>query len=112
MNTLTYKGYIGSVNFSEEDNMFLGKIERINALVNFKGESVKELTKAFHKAVDNYLKFCKEEGITPQKPYSGSFKVRITPEAHGKLALLAKKSGVSLNTYIKQILERQIAMMQ
>ena len=39
MNTLTYKGYIGSVSFSEKDNVFFGKIEGINGLVNFEGFS-------------------------------------------------------------------------
>lgn len=38
--------------------MFFGKIEGINGLVNFEGESVKELTDAFHEAVDNYLAYC------------------------------------------------------
>ena len=51
MNTLTYKGYMGSVNFSEKDSVFFGKIEGIDGLVNFEGESVKELTEAFHEAV-------------------------------------------------------------
>ena len=50
MNTLTYKGYIGSVAFSEKDNVFFGKIEGINGLVNFEGESVKELTNALQPA--------------------------------------------------------------
>jgi predicted HicB family RNase H-like nuclease len=55
---MTYKGYIGSVAFSEKDNVFFGKIEGINGLVNFEGESVKELTEAFHEAVDDYLAIC------------------------------------------------------
>ena len=55
MNTLTYKGYIGLVSFSEKDNVFFGKIEGINGLVNFEGESVNELREAFHEAVDDYL---------------------------------------------------------
>ena len=63
MNTLKYKGYIGSVAFSEKDNVFFGKIEGIDGLVNFEGESVKELTDAFHEAVEDYLEYCKEEGI-------------------------------------------------
>lgn len=48
MNTLRYKGFIGSVNFSEEDSVFFGKIEGINGMVNFEGQSVQELTEAFH----------------------------------------------------------------
>lgn len=111
MNTLKYKGFIGSVNFSEKDNVFFGKIEGINGLVNFEGDSVKELTNAFHEAVEDYLAYCEEEGIEPQKSYSGSLNVRITPETHRQIAILAKQTGVSINAFIKQALEKQIAMM-
>lgn len=61
MNTLNYKGFIGSVNFSEEDGVFFGRIEGINGMVNFEGESVKELTKAFHEAVSDYLSYVEAE---------------------------------------------------
>lgn len=111
MNTLSYKGYIGSVNFSEKDNVFFGKIEGINGLVNFEGESVKELTAAFHEAVDDYLAYCEDEGIQPHKSYSGTLNVRITPEIHSQVAILAKRAGLSINAFIKQALEKQIAMM-
>ena len=60
MNTMTYKGYLGSVSYSEKDQVFFGKVESINGLVNFEGESVKELTNAFHEAVDDYLAYIKE----------------------------------------------------
>ena len=66
MNTMTYKGYLGSVNYSEKDQVFYGKIEGINGLVNFECESVKELTEAFHEAVDDYLAYC--EDIVSQFP--------------------------------------------
>ena len=111
MNTLTYKGYMGSVNFSEKDSVFFGKIEGIDGLVNFEGESVKELTSAFHEAVDDYLEYCKAEGIEPHKSYSGSLNIRITPEIHSRIATLAKQTGVSLNAFIKKALENQIATM-
>ena len=64
INTMTYKGYLGSVAFSQKDNVFFGKIEGINGLVNFEGESVKELTEAFHEAVDDYLAYCEDESIS------------------------------------------------
>lgn len=111
MNTLTYKGYIGSVHFSEKDGVFFGKIEGINGLVNFEGESVKELTEAFHEAVDDYIEYCKVEGIEPHKSYSGTLNIRITPEIHSRIATLAKQTGVSINSFIKKALENQIATM-
>ena len=111
MNTLTYKGYIGSVAFSEKDNVFFGKIEGIDGLVNFEGESVKELTDAFHEAVDDYLAYCAEEGIEPHKSYSGSLNVRLSPEIHSRVAMLAKQAGISINAFIKEAVEKQVASM-
>ena len=111
MNTLNYKGYIGSVAFSEKDNVFFGKIEGINGLVNFEGESVKELTDAFHEAVDDYLEYCKEAGIEPHKSYPGSLNIRISPETHSRIAVLAKQAGISINAFIKSAVEKQIAML-
>lgn len=110
MNTITYKGYIGSVAFSEKDNVFFGKIEGINGLVNFEGESVKELTEAFHEAVDDYLAYC-EEGIEPHKSYSGSLNIRLSPETHSRIAILAKQAGISINAFIKAAVEKQISLM-
>ena len=108
MNTMTYKGYLGSVAYSEKDNVFFGKIEGINGLVNFEGESVKELTDAFHEAVDDYLAYCKDEGIEPDKSYSGVLNVRLAPAIHRKIAILARQAGQTINAYIKETLEEKV----
>ena len=107
MNTMSYKGYIGSVAFSEKDNVFFGKIEGINGLVNFEGESVKELTDAFHEAVDDYLAYCQDEGIEPEKSYTGVLNVRLKPAVHRQIAILAKQAGMTINSYIKEALEEK-----
>ena len=111
MNTLKYKGFIGSVAFSEKDNLFFGKIEGIDGLVNFEGESVNELAGAFHEAVDDYLAFCEAEGIAPHKSYTGTLNVRLTPEIHSRMAFLAKQAGMSINSFIRTAVEKQIAAM-
>lgn len=108
MNTMTYKGYYGSVNYSDKDQVFFGKIEGINGLVNFEGESVKELTAAFHEAVDDYLAYCADEGIEPDKSYTGVLNVRLTPAIHRQIAHLALQAGVSINAYIKEALEEKV----
>ena len=79
--------------------------------VNFEGQSVQELTEAFHEAVDDYLAYCEEEGIQPHKSYSGSLNVRLTPEIHSHIAMLAQRAGISINAFIKQALEKQITAM-
>lgn len=108
MNTMTYKGYLGSVAYSEKDNVFFGKIEGINGMVNFEGESVKELTDAFHEAVDDYLAYCKEEGIEPDKSYTGVLNVRLTPAIHRQVAILARQAGLTLNAFIKEAVEEKV----
>lgn len=108
MNTMSYKGYIGSVEYSEKDQVFFGKVEGINGLVNFEGESVSELTSAFHEAVDDYLAYCKDEGIEPDKSYTGNLNVRLTPTIHRQIAILAKQAGMSINAYIKKAMEEKV----
>ena len=108
MNTLKYKGYIGSVAYSEPDKVFFGKIEGIDGLVNYEGESVKELTAAFREAVDDYLIFCEEHNCKPEKSYTGTFNVRIAPATHRDIAQLAAEAGISINAFVKNALSYAI----
>ncbi len=108
MNTLKYKGYIGSVAYSEPDKVFFGKIEGIEGLVNYEGESVQELTAAFHEAVDDYLIFCEEHNWKPQKSYTGAFNVRISPATHRDIANRASEAGISINAFVKKALDEAV----
>jgi len=104
MNTLKYKGYVGSVAYSEPDKVFFGTLEGIDDLVTYEGESVQELTAAFHEAVEDYLAFCQDHGEKPQKSYTGTFNVRIDPETHREIAYLATEAGISINAFVKRVL--------
>ena len=103
-NYLEYKGYIGTVEFSAEDKIFLGKIQGINDLVTFEGSSVAELEKSFHESVVDYLETCAVLNKAPEKVFKGSFNVRISRELHQKTALLASKKGLNLNDVVKEAL--------
>lgn len=59
----------------------------------------------------DYLAYCKEEGIEPHKSYSGSLNVRLTPDIHSRIAVLTKQTGVSINAFIRNAIEKQIAAM-
>jgi len=101
-NCLQYKGYTGSIEFSEEDSVFHGKVIGIKSLISFEGKSVTNITEDFHNAIDEYLKFCTENNIEPEKPFKGSFNVRITPDLHRQLALYSSSSGRSLNSTVEE----------
>ena len=106
--TITHKGFIGSVHFSAEDKVFHGKIEGINDLVTFEGSSVDGLSKAFHEAIEDYIELCKEAKKTPLKSYKGSFNIRVSPEIHGKAITKAKQLGISLNKLVQTAIEHEI----
>ena len=106
---LNYKGFIGSVHFSADDNVFFGKLEGITDLVTFEGETVKELTDAFHYVVDEHVRDCKKENIAAEKSYKGSFNVRLTPELHRRIAVSAKMRGESINKFVFDALNQSVS---
>ena len=62
-NTMEYKGYIGSVEFSEADTVFYGKVLGIRSLISYEGTTAAELIANFHNSVDEYLELCHKEGL-------------------------------------------------
>lgn len=107
-NTMEYKGYIGSVEFSEEDSLFYGKVMGIRALISYEGESAHDLVEDFHSAVDAYLDSCAEQGIEPEKAYKGSFNIRISPELHKQAVIAASARQISLNSFVESSIERAL----
>ena len=69
--TMEYKGYLGSIEFSQEDALFYGKVLGIRALISYEGENAHDLIKDFQNAVDSYLEVCADEGVEPEKAYKG-----------------------------------------
>ena len=105
---MEYRGYIGSVVFSAEDNILHGKLIGIKASISYEGNSVESLTEDFHNAVDEYLETCERKGIKPQKPYKGSFSVRIEPDLHRKAADTAANRGITLNAFVEDAIRHSV----
>lgn len=99
MKTMTHRGYAAKIEYSEEDQRFVGHIAGINDVVGCHGESVAELRAAFEEAVDDYLETCAKLKRAPQKPYSGRLMLRVPPEIHAAVAASAKVSGKSINQW-------------
>jgi len=109
-NTMQYKDYLGSVEFSEEDRLFFGKVLGIRSLVSYEGRTATELVKDFHGAVNDYLALCKQEGREPEKAYRGSFNVRISPELHKQAVIAALSKQVSLNNFVENSIEQALML--
>ncbi len=108
-NTMNYKGYTGSVEFSEKDAVFFGKVMGVRSLISYEGTSVSELVSDFHEAVDDYLAACEAEGVPPEKAYKGSLNIRIDMDLHRRAAMLAICSGITLNRFIEEAIREKVS---
>jgi len=109
---LHHKGYTGVFSLEPDDDAFHGEIAGIRDVVHFSGRSVDELRASFRDAVEDYLQTCAELGRQPDKPYSGRFVVRVSPELHRLAETAAKASGKSLNAFASEALETAARSMQ
>ena len=107
-NTVEYRGYVGSIEFSEEDALFFGKVLGVRALISYEGESASDLIADFHTAVDDYLALCEERGEVPERAYKGSFNVRIPPQLHQQAAVYALSQQISLNALVEAALRSYV----
>jgi len=107
-NILKYKGFIGSVSFAAEDEVFYGKVEGVNDLITFEGESVQELKKAFQFMIDEHINDCELENKSLKKSYSGTFNVRLTPQMHRTLAETAIRKGITLNQLLRKVISKEL----
>jgi len=104
-NTLSHKGYTGSIEISIEDGCLHGQILFIDDLITYEGKTIPELNKEFSSSVDRYLEYCDKTGKSANKPYSGTFNVRIGQELHRKAAQEALVRNLSLNDYVSQAIK-------
>lgn len=109
MNHLEYKGYTGTIEYSKEDNLLYGKVLGIKGLISYEGQTGEELENDFHSAIDEYLADCKEQGIKPEKPFKGSFNVRISTELHRKAAIIAMREKTSLNNFVAESIRERVS---
>ena len=106
--TFEYKGYRTKIIFDADAMLLHGKIEGINDLVTFESEDTSKIETEFHRAVDDYLDFCREVGKKPEKEYRGLFNVRINPSLHKRIAAEALKANLSLNAIVEKAIESYI----
>lgn len=100
----TYKGYTASIWLDSDDRLLHGTVEGIRDVIHFSGASIDDLEAAFHDSVDDYLDWCAEDGVTPEKPYSGKLAFRTSPEHHRLIAEAATRRAQSINQWMDEAL--------
>jgi predicted HicB family RNase H-like nuclease len=108
MNIMSVDGYQAKIEYDEELDMFRGEILGLHGGADFYGRTPAELRAEFRKSLQVFLEVCREKGIEPRRHYSGKFNIRIPPELHERLAILAQAEGKSLNTLAQEALQRVV----
>lgn len=98
--TMRYKGYVGSVQYSDEDGCFIGDVLGVQAMISFEGESVAELRTDFENAIEAYLKSCKERRIKPEKPKPGKITLDLPFDIEVGLENMTEETGKSAKALI------------
>jgi predicted HicB family RNase H-like nuclease len=88
--------------------MFRGEILGLNGGADFWGKNPKELRAEFKKSLQVFLDVCREKGIEPRRSYSGKFNLRISPDLHEKLAIVAEAEGKSINTLAQEAIQQRV----
>jgi predicted HicB family RNase H-like nuclease len=105
---IEYKGYVGLIDYDDDAGIFHGEVMNTRDVVTFQGASVAALRKAMRDSVEDYLAFCADRGEKPEKPFSGRFVTRISPDLHRRVNLAAAIAGKSLNAWVSELLERGV----
>lgn len=106
---MQYKGYTGRVEYDDEAEIFHGEVIGLRDVITFQGMTVAEIKQAFKESVDDYIAFCAQLGQAPEKPFTGKFMLRLSPDLHRKVYVAAKQSGESINSWVNEQLQHLTA---
>lgn len=94
MNTIQYKGFTGTIEYSSEDACLIGRILNVqNAVIMYEGQSVDEITQMFHQAVDEYIQD------------NQLIEISLPVDIQQKLAKIAAQKGQTPNEFVRKTLE-------
>ena len=110
MERLEYKGYIGSIEYSKEDNCLFGQVLGLNKeiCITYEGFTAEELYHDFTAGIDHYLDCCLRKGINPVKSYTGVLNILLPAEIHSRVTMYAQNHGTSINAFVSDSLERRL----
>lgn len=109
MSIMIVDGYQAKIEYDPDLDQFRGEILGLNGGADFYGKNPRELRSEFKKSLQTFLEVCAEKGIEPRRSYSGKFNLRISPELHERLAIVAQAEGKSINLIAQEALQKRVA---
>ncbi|HKP77242.1 MAG TPA: type II toxin-antitoxin system HicB family antitoxin [Longimicrobiaceae bacterium] len=66
---MRYKGYTGVYEVDPDEGVLHGHIDGIEDIITFVADNLEDLEREFRISVDDYLEWCAEDGVEPNRPY-------------------------------------------
>lgn len=106
-NVMRYKDYAAQITYDPSADSFHGRVVGMRDVIDFYGRTPEELRGEFANSVEDYIAWCAEEGVEPQKTWSGKLTIRASPQLRTRLVQASAASGRSINTWVTEVLERE-----
>ena len=105
---MEYKGYVAAVELDDSIEILHGRIVNSGPypIATFQATDARELRTEFERSVNEYLKWCEEDGVEPRRPFSGKLNLRLGSELHALVAAAATANRISINAWIVRALRR------
>ncbi len=98
--------YIATIEYDPDIDLFFGSVINLSSPVTFYGKSTEELKREFKNSIQVYLDVCRDRNLEPERPFSGRFNIRMTPEQHRRYANRAAAEGKSLNSWVIEAMDQ------
>jgi predicted HicB family RNase H-like nuclease len=101
-----YKGFQASVEY--DDGVLLITVLHINDSISATCVDAGDVIPTFQDLVDDYIETCRELGEEPNRPFKGSFNVRIAPVLHQKAVMAAASLQMTLNSWVSDAIREKL----
>ena len=103
---MEYKGYLASVEFDDEAEIFHGEVVNTPAVITFQAASANRLQREMEESIEDYLEWCTERGKEPETPSPDHLLVRATPELQQAVVAAASRAQQSLDAWLMRVLQQ------
>lgn len=106
-NVMRFGDYCAEVGFDPSARMLHGRVIGTSAVIDFYGKDYDELEQEFRTSVDDYLDWCRDDGVAPEKTWSGKLTLRASDEQRRRYAVAAALARKSVNAWMVDVLDRE-----
>jgi predicted HicB family RNase H-like nuclease len=107
--TMSYKGYTASIDYSEEESCLVGEVVGIEDGILFRGSTRSGIYETFKEMIDEYLADCEKEGIEPNKPPM-EVMVPFPPELYALAYGKAESTGATVNQFMHAAVRQSMSL--